>query len=434
MQYDQFKQWITRENELPINRKERFYTATVLPSILFHNGLANFFRFLRKIEGFPKDINQKNTRDNFLFYTEYNLKESAGKKSVGAGIFTATGDTPDAIIEILEPQKVLVVIEAKMYANLTQNDFGKQMAAQKHAVIDVLMNEYCLDNAKVFHIALTPRQLGFKTTADYQVINWEFFLDNDDIDLQGNYFSNFLRFALERYDELVSDQSGTASTVEDEKPGFDIYKDGTSQKELWVGRKGGKLTIEQDVKKGTWRDKLYCTNTQKPRDGQKGNWISSHEFAEIVDQTTKGSAGIISLTMSPTVGPSLEQPSSEKWQFPLILKRWYACELIGDFFKNRNDFCSYSPIRIDGVEVSDSEAGVFLLRFYHAKYQEGVRDKLYKLKILEWGNSFMIAKSLDHTPVRILQIYDIDSAWISHHLIEADVNQDDIQEWLNRHA
>ena len=38
---------------LPINRKERFYTGTVLPSILFHNGLSNLFRFLREIEGSP---------------------------------------------------------------------------------------------------------------------------------------------------------------------------------------------------------------------------------------------------------------------------------------------------------------------------------------------------------------------------------------------
>jgi hypothetical protein len=411
MEYDQFKQWMTLEKELPINRKERFYTATVLPSILFHNGLSNFFRFLKEIKGFPIDINQKNTEDNFLFYTEYNLKESAGKKSVGAEIYTATGDTPDAVIKILKPYKALVVIEGKMYANPTLNDFRKQMKDQKHAVIDAVKNEYGLDNTQVFHIALTPKQLRFETTDDYQVMNWEFFIDNEEIDVQRNYFYNFLRFALKCYDELVSDQSGMASTVEDEKRGikiYKIYKEGINQQELWVGRKGGKLTIEEDVMKGTWRDKLYSTNTQKPQDGQKGNWISIHEFAEIVDRTTKG--------------------------FFLLPKRWYACEFIGDFFNHSEDLCSYSAIRIESFEASDSEDGVFLLKFYHAKYPEGVRDDRYRLKILEWGNSFMIAKSLDHTPARILQIYDIDSAWISRHLPEADVNQDDIQEWLSRHA
>lgn len=406
MQYDQFKQRLT--SELPINRKERFYTGTVLPSILFHNGLFNFFRFLREIERLPISIDQENTKDNFLFYTEYNLKESAGKKSVGAEIYTATGDTPDVIIEILEPEKVFIVIEAKMFANLTQIDFGKQMAAQKCAVIDILKKKYSLDDKQIIHIALTPKQLGFKTTVDYQVMNWEFFINNEDIDLQGNYFANFLRFALEHYDELVCDQSGMASTVEKQIRGFDVYRDGIDQGKLWVGRKGGKRTIEEDVNKGTWRDKLYGINTQKPQDGQKGNWISSHEFAAIVDNATKG--------------------------FPLIPGRWYACEFIGDDFKNSEDRCSYSPIRIDSVEPPDTEDGVFLLRFYHANYPEGVRDKVYKLKVLERGDSFMIAESLDDRPLRILQIYDIDSAWISRHFPEVEVSIDDVQEWLNRHS
>lgn len=370
MQYDQFKQWL--KSELPINRKERFYTGTVLPSILFHNGLSNLFRFLREIEGFPLSINENNTQDNFLFYTEYNLKESAGKKSVGAEIYTVTRDTPDVIIEILPPQRMFVVIEAKMYANLTQNDFGKQMAAQKLAVIDPLKDKYGLNNAQIFRVALTPRRLGFKRTEDYQVINWEFLLDNEDIDLQGNYFAHFLRFALERYGELVCDQSGMASTVERRIPGFDVYENGIGQKTLWVGRKGGKRIIEEDVKKGIWRDKLYAINTQKPQGGQKGNWISSHEFAAIVDSATKG--------------------------FPLIPDRWYACEFIGDFFKNWEDSRSYSPIRIDSIEPSNSEDGALLLKFYHANYPEGVRDKHYNVRVLERGDSYMIAKSLDHTP------------------------------------
>jgi hypothetical protein len=282
MQYEQLKQRL--QSELPINRKERFYTGTVLPSILFHKGLSNLFRFLREIKGFPVDISEISTQDNFLFYTEYNLKESAGKKSVGAEIDTVTGDTPDVIIEILEPQKAFVVIEAKMFANLTQNDFGKQIAAQKMAITDILKKNYDLDDRQIFHIALTPRNLGFKTTIDYQVINWEFLLESEGIDLHDNYFANFLRFALEHYDTLVSDKSGIASTVESQMPGFDVYVNGISENTLWVGRKGGRRTIEEDVKKGVWRNKLYVINTQKPQAGLRGNWISSREFSAIIDR------------------------------------------------------------------------------------------------------------------------------------------------------
>ncbi len=90
-------------SELPLNRKERFYTATVLPSLLLHDGISNFYRFLRQIRNFSADINEENAGDSFLFYTEYNLKESAGKKSVGAEISVSSGDTPDVIIEVLKP-------------------------------------------------------------------------------------------------------------------------------------------------------------------------------------------------------------------------------------------------------------------------------------------------------------------------------------------
>lgn len=404
MNYDQFKEKL--KSELPLNRKERFYTGTVLPSILFHNGLRNFFRFLREIEGLPISIDKETTKDNFLFYTEYNLKESAGKKSVGAGIFTATGDTPDVIIEILEPERAFIFIEAKMFLKLTPNEFGQQMADQRFAVIDVLKKEYGLDDNHIFHIALTPKQLGFTKTDDYQVINWEFFIDNPDVDLQDNYFAHFLRFALERYDKLVCDQSGMASTVEKQERGSVIYRDGIDHGKLYVGRKGGKSTIQEDVKKGIWKDKLYGINTQNPPDGQKGNWISSQEFAAIVDRMTKG--------------------------FPIIPGRWYACELMGDFFKDLEDACSYSPIRIDSFEPSDSEDGAFVLSFYHANYPEGVQDKRYKVRILDRGDSYMILKSLEHTPVRILRMYDIDAAWIPRHFAETEVNVDDVQAWLNR--
>jgi hypothetical protein len=406
MEYEQLKQYL--QAELPINRKERFYTGTVLPSILFHQGFSNLFRFLKEIKGFPEDISQSTTQDNFLFYTEYNLKESAGKKSVGVEIETITGDTPDIIIEILQPRRALVVIEAKLFANLTQNDFERQMAAQKAAVIDNVKRKYDLHDSEVFHIALTPEKLGFKSTVAYQVINWEFLLYNEDIDVRSNYFVNFLRFALENYEALVCDQSGMASTVEGQATGFHIYQNGKTEDTLWVGRKGGKRTIEKDLKNGMWKEKLYVTNTQKPQGGQRGNWISSGEFAAIIDGATKG--------------------------FRLIPNRWYACELLGDFFENWEDRRSYSPIRIDGIEPSGTQAGILQLKFYHANYPEGVRNKTYKLKILASGDSFIIAESLDHTPARILHIYDIDSAWISRHFPATNPNSEDIQEWLNRHS
>lgn len=281
MDYDRLKEIL--KSELPINRKERFYTGTVLPSLLFHNGLSNLYRFLREIPGFPDEVNEQNTKDDFLFYTEYNLKESGGKKSVGTEIFTATRDTPDVIIQILKPLTVFVIIEAKMFVKLTQNHFSRQMRAQKEAVIDILKQSY--QGSRVFHVALVPSQLGFAGTPDYEVLNWQFFIDNKELNVYDNYFFPYLKFALENYDGLVSEKYGKALTVRDELRGTEIYQDGKTRKTLWVGRNGGRSAIKEDVRKHVWQNKLYGTNTEKPKDGREGNWLSSAEFAEIVDRS-----------------------------------------------------------------------------------------------------------------------------------------------------
>ncbi len=192
----------TLRTELPLNRKEKFYTGTILPALLLHNGFSNLYQFLHAIPGFPAQINEQNTKDNLLLYTEYNLKESAGKKNVGIEIETDRRDTPDAIIEIITPLKVFVVIEAKMFANPTLSDFNSQMQDQKKTVVDTLEKAY--QPHDIFHVALLPRQLGFSDTANYNVINWQFFLNNPELDLQDNYFFPYLQFALENYDKLVS--------------------------------------------------------------------------------------------------------------------------------------------------------------------------------------------------------------------------------------
>lgn len=280
MDYDRLKEVL--KFALPINRKERFYTGTVLPSLLFHGGVSNFYSFLRQVRGFPSEVNEENTKDEFLFYTEYNLKESAGKKNVGTEIFTATRDTPDVVIQILKPLTAFIIIEAKMFANPSKSEFNKQMRAQKHAILDILKQNY--PDCCIFHIALLPNRLDFQCNSDYQVVNWEFFIDNKGLNLQDNYFANYLKYALENYRELVSEAWGKASTVQDQKRGRVIYDEAKENKHYWVGRQGGGTSIEEDVRKKVWKNKIYGTNYNKPAEGREGNWLTSTEFADIIDQ------------------------------------------------------------------------------------------------------------------------------------------------------
>jgi hypothetical protein len=288
MDYEAFRKILTGEfSELPLNRKEKFYTGTVLPALLFHNGLNNFYSFLQQVDGFPTEINEVEKKDNFLFYTEYNLKQSAGnKKNVGRKIPTETNDTPDVVIEILEPKRVFIIIEAKMFRNIYQSSLNRQMSNQKKAVIGPLRKSFQLGENQIFHIALVSRKSGLKDGVDYQVINWEFFIDNEALNVKDNQFYNYLRFALDNYENLLENKSGKS---EDYKTIKEIYRNGKNNGNWWVGRKGGEKTIIEDIKTN-WKNhnKKYAMNTIKPPRGRKGNWITSKRFTELVDKYGKG--------------------------------------------------------------------------------------------------------------------------------------------------
>jgi hypothetical protein len=116
-------------------------------------------------------------------------------------------------------------------------------------------------------------------------------------------------------------------------------------------------------------------------------------------------------------------------RFSLEPERWYACELIGDEFEE--DMCSYTPIKVLRLEPRGDRT--LLLEFYHANYPEGVRNKVYSLRTIERCQNFMLAKSLDHSPIRIMQIYEITYDWIAKHFPRLRPDSNGLQAWLDHH-
>lgn len=120
-------------------------------------------------------------------------------------------------------------------------------------------------------------------------------------------------------------------------------------------------------------------------------------------------------------------------RFTLRPKIWYATEFIGDEFEG--ELLSYSAIRVDQVIALTTGKRRFQLHFFHANYPEGVRDKVLVLETIERGQSFMLARSLEHNPTRLLLIYEMSWEWLRTHLSvvrpEDDVN---VQQWLSRNA
>ena len=127
--------------------------------------------------------------------------------------------------------------------------------------------------------------------------------------------------------------------------------------------------------------------------------------------------------------------TSQVTRFTLRPGQWYAAEFVGDEFSPGNDLRSYSPILVNGIEPSRDGQRSFQLSFYHANYPEGVRDKRYSLQTIERGKRFMLARSSEHTPTRLLLIYDISWPWLRHHIgVEQADDSSDIGRWLSNHA
>ena len=78
--------------------------------------------------------------------------------------------------------------------------------------------------------------------------------------MKDNYFYNFLVFALKNYDELKSKAVSIASTVKGYMTGEEICREAKEKGELWIGRKGGKSKIVQDIEEHFWKDRKYCYN------------------------------------------------------------------------------------------------------------------------------------------------------------------------------
>jgi len=120
-------------------------------------------------------------------------------------------------------------------------------------------------------------------------------------------------------------------------------------------------------------------------------------------------------------------------RFTLWPRSWYAAELIGDEFGD--ELRSYSAIRVESVSPSRSGERRLDLIFYHANYPDGVRNKTYSLQTIERGRRFLLARSLQHDPVRLLLIYDISWDWLNSHFgIEPQNGSADVQRWLAEHC
>lgn len=264
---------------LPLNRKERFYTGTVLPMIVASDGFAHLDRLL-DLCGLPSagfsTFNARERWHEVTFYTEYNFAESCYTPTDKARFPDPPpgADTPDLV---LAGRDWLLCIEAKVFHNPKPEALNAQMAGQR-LLVDYWSHTLHLDRNHVAHVLLLPSGLN-TAGVTHPVVTWESLLDAYRV-VGPMYWVNMLATALDRYNDLVSLPETFGQNAESHLTGLAIQAAAATGDLPFthMGRKGGLggALLAEDIASGRWTTQPY-----EVRSGalpSNPNWFEVSQF------------------------------------------------------------------------------------------------------------------------------------------------------------
>ncbi|MDD5094111.1 MAG: hypothetical protein PHV74_07015 [Dehalococcoidia bacterium] len=276
--------------DLPMNRKERFFTGTVFPMIVCKDNFKHIsilFSLLGNAQKPPVIADVAQT--NIEFFTEYSLKESATGDTRRRFVhLPQTKDTPDIVLLINGTPRTLIAFEAKMYDVPSVADLNQQMAAQE-AILDAIREALKIDT--VHHFALLPEPLAEQMDGlQFPILTWEALQKAYEPVCRGDYFFEMLGIALEMYDKLVARRSGFGLNCEEKIPGEQIYdgfRNGTLNKSS-MGRYGGFKgdQLKQDIVSARWRTFQYETSS-KDSSQLNRNWFNVADFVNLIESSLR---------------------------------------------------------------------------------------------------------------------------------------------------
>lgn len=269
---------------LPINRKERYYTGTVLPMIVASDGFAHLGRFLA-LCGVPEvTVEADPASTNVQFFTEYGFKESL--KDGAEERFQDPGgqDTPDLVVYVESEPPLLLSVEAKVFDRPSVANLREQL--RKQADLLSVMAAGVGTRPSVHQVALFPAEFSASERIDeVPVLTWERVADTFR-DIAPAYWIGVLDEALRRYSQLASHGSNTYGQNCDAKIlGQEIYdrhqRDDTTYS--WMGRNRGLHgpELQKDVETGKWRTQRYEVR-HNPLRGNR-NWFPIDAFIKKIE-------------------------------------------------------------------------------------------------------------------------------------------------------
>ncbi len=244
---------------LPLNRKERYYTGTVLPMLVASDGFAHLHRFLRLC---GLDVGQFGAHgraggQRLQFFTEYSFVESRFSEADVRRFPNAPddNDTPDVV---LLGDDWLLAVEAKMFHAPSVAALNAQVARQK-VIVDYLAATLRLPPERVRHVLLLPDRLSADGAA-VPVVTWESVLNEYRV-VGPAYWVAVLEVALARYRDLVAKGLSFGENRDGLLAGETI-RQGHQDHSLpftYMGRQGGLhgAALAQDLADGSWRTRKY---------------------------------------------------------------------------------------------------------------------------------------------------------------------------------
>jgi hypothetical protein len=269
------------DHTLPLNRKERFYTGTVLPGIVCAD-FAHLNR-LTALMGHPDvDTSGDPAHIGLVFFTEYGIAESAYGPAAArfAGLPTAR-DTPDVVFLTLRPSPVLFALEAKMYDRPGGGELRHQLDLQRELLdpLAVRLAKWLdVDEVPVAHRALLPAAQRGLHLDPHQAITWEQ-VHEAYADIAPAYWLQMLAEALDRYEDLVTRaiaNDDARMTGEEIVAGYQAGRRPYTAMGRSLGLSGAPL--QADLETGAWRHTAYQVAVADP--GNR-NWFSVEAFVEL---------------------------------------------------------------------------------------------------------------------------------------------------------
>jgi len=273
--------------ELPLNRKEKFFTGTVFPMIVCKNNFQYFNKLLQLIKiNNPPEVLYSPLNCNIQFFSEYSFIESLpNDRKKEFPNLPESKDTPDIVILIQSIDKYLISFEAKMYHKPNVERLNKQMSDQRK-ILNCIASALNIRQEHIIHYALLPQNLNENLhNFNFPVITWEQLCFTYNDVCKEDYFFNILLLALESYNELASPSIQSFGKYCEEimtgKQIYELYKMKNFNK-ISMGRNGGlsgKL-LKDDIAMKTWQDQKYETSSREP---PNTNWFPIDKFIILIE-------------------------------------------------------------------------------------------------------------------------------------------------------